>query len=306
VREPGLVHLQTAIDEALLLMAPSLPSHIVLETALQGGRAAINGDPTQIHQLVSNLCTNAVGAMPAGGRLTVALERLELAQPQRLSHGCAAAGQHLCLAVGDTGTGITPEVYARMFDPFFSTKTVGEGTGLGLSVVHSIVADLGGVLDVQTELGRGSRFALWLPVAGELEPGLLTPLIDLAQGQGQTVLVVDDETALLEFAEEMLAQLGYEPVGFASSTAALQAFRADPQRFDAVLTDETMPGLSGVALTAALLALRPGLPVVVMSGYGGEQLEAQVLAAGARELMRKPLAMRDIAECLTRVFGKSA
>ncbi|MET0517449.1 MAG: ATP-binding protein [Burkholderiaceae bacterium] len=306
VRERELVHVQTAVDEALLLLAPSLPSGVRLITERNSGGAAIEGDTTQIHQLVSNLCTNALGAMPGGGILTVEVLRRQLTQPQALSHGKVEAGPVVCIRVRDTGTGISPEVYARMFDPFFSTKTVGEGTGLGLSVVHSIVADLGGALDVRTEPGAGSEFTLWLPVAGELQPASSEHETALPQGQGQVLMVVDDEEALLEFAEEMLAQLGYEPVGFSSSAAALRAFQADPGRFDAVLSDETMPGLSGVELVTELLRIRPDVPAVIMSGYGGEQLESKVLAAGARELLRKPLAMRDIAECLARQLAPVA
>ncbi len=306
VRERVLVNLQTAVEDALLLLSPGLPSSIHLSTALRSGRAAINGDPTQIHQLVSNLCSNAIGAMPDGGELKLMLERLELGQVERLSHGSINPGPVARLSVADTGTGITPEIYARMFDPFFSTKRVGEGTGLGLSVVHSIVADLGGALDVQTTPGQGSSFTLWLPLAGELEPRTGEMSAALPNGKGQTVMVVDDEAALVEFAEEMLAQLGYEPVGFSSSMAALRAFEADPGRFDAVLTDETMPQLGGTELAARLLALKPDLPVIVMSGYGGEQLEARVLAIGARMLLHKPLAMRDIADCLAAILVPAA
>ena len=300
VRERVRVHLQSAVEEALVLLSAALPPAVRLVTELQGGRAAIQGDPTQIHQLVSNLCTNAIGAMPDGGQLTVRLERLQLAQPQRLSHGTMQPGPALRLSVSDTGTGIAPEVYARMFDPFFSTKKVGEGTGLGLSVVHSIMADLGGTIDVKTAAGRGSTFALWLPMAGEVESATGEDTAALPMGRGQTVMIVDDETALLESAEEMLAQLGYEPVGFPSSLGALQAFSEDPQRFDAVLTDETMPELSGIELTRKLLELKPGLAVLVMSGYGGDKLEDKARAAGARMLLHKPLAMRDIAEGLAR------
>ena len=303
VRERVLVPLKAVIEEALALLAPGLPAAVRMEAALRAGRIAVRGDPTQIHQLVSNLCANAVAAMPDGGVLTVGLECAELEQALRLSHGSVGPGVFACLAIADTGTGIAPEVYARMFDPFFSTKRVGEGTGLGLSVVHSIVAELGGAIDVRSAPGQGSRFSVWLPIAGdagEAETGTAPADAGMPHGDGQTVMLVDDETALLESAEEMLAQLGYEPVGFCSATAALQAFRDDPQRFDAVLTDETMPELAGTALAAELLALRPGLPVIVMSGYGGPQLEARVKAAGARALLSKPLAMRDIAEALAR------
>ncbi|MDY0743769.1 ATP-binding protein [Paucibacter sp. R3-3] len=303
VRERVLVPLKAVAEEALALLAPGLPATVRLDASLRANRVAVRGDPTQVHQLVSNLCANAVAAMPDGGVLTVGLECAELEQALRLSHGSVGPGVFACLAIADTGTGIAPEVYARMFDPFFSTKRVGEGTGLGLSVVHSIVAEMGGALDVRTASGQGSRFSIWLPIAGdagEAETGARPADAEMPRGQGQTVMLVDDEAALLESAEEMLAQLGYEPVGFCSAAGALQAFRDDPQRFDAVLTDETMPELAGTALAAELQALRPGLPVIVMSGYGGPPLEARVKAAGARALLSKPLAMRDIAEALAR------
>ncbi|WP_144006876.1 ATP-binding protein, partial [Pelomonas sp. KK5] len=278
LRERVRVPLQPAVEEALALLAPNLPPQVQLETALAGAGAAIQGDPTQIHQLVANLCTNAVGAMlPQGGRLGVTLERSLLRQGCRLSHGQVEAGAWACLAVSDSGTGITPEVLVRMFDPFFSTKRVGEGTGLGLSVVHSIVADLGGAIDVQTTAGRGSRFALWLPLADDGDAADIAARDSACetppQGRGQVVMVVDDEAALLEATEDMLAQLGYEPVGFASAAAALAQFEADPQRWDALLSDESMPELAGTELAARARALRPELPVIIVSGYGGDQLE---------------------------------
>ena len=304
VRDRQLLHLGQAVEEALQLVIPTLPERVALDTRLDSGAAAIMGDVLQIQQLVSNLCSNAVGAMPAACALRLVVDVQAHAHPVALSHGELPAGRYARLQVRDEGTGMPPEVYQRMFDPFFSTKAVGEGTGLGLSVVHSIVTDMGGAVDVQTAPGRGSTFTLWFPVAGELAPAAATgPVADTPVGQGQTILVVDDEAPLVEFAEEMLAELGYEPVGFTSSVAALAAFRADPGRFDAVLTDETMPELKGVALVTQILALRPDLPVMVMSGFGGEELEAAVLAAGACGLIRKPLSAGELAQTLAEMVG---
>ena len=148
----------------------------------------------------------------------------------------------------------------RMFDPFFTTKGVGEGTGLGLSLVHGIVADLGGAIDVRTAVGRGTTFTIWLPMAGEAMAPSDSASTELPRGHGQTVMIVDDEKALVAIAEEMLAELGYEPIGFSSSVAALEAFREAPQRFDIVLTDETMPELIGTALADKVHVLRPDFP----------------------------------------------
>jgi len=189
-----------------------------------------------------------------------------------------------------------------MFDPFFTTKGVGEGTGLGLSLVHGIVADLGGAIDVRTAVGRGTTFTIWLPIGGEATAPSVEVAAELPRGHGQTVMIVDDEKPLVSLAEEILAELGYEPVGFSSSTAALEAFRQAPQRYDIVLTDETMPELVGIDLAREIRLLRPAIPVVLMSGYSGAQLHERARAVGIREVLRKPLQSRDIAECFGRIL----
>ncbi len=206
------------------------------------------------------------------------------------------------LGVSDTGSGIPSQVLERMFDPFFTTKGVGGGTGLGLSLVHGIVADLGGAIDVRTTLGRGTAFTIWLPTAGEATAPSAEIARDLPRGKGQTVMVVDDEKPLVALAEEMLAELGYEPIGFSSSVAALEALRQAPQRYDIVLTDETMPELVGSDLAREIRLLRPAIPIVLMSGYSGAQLHERARAVGIREILHKPLQSRDIAECLGRVL----
>jgi CheY-like chemotaxis protein len=189
-----------------------------------------------------------------------------------------------------------------MFDAFFTTKGVGDGTGLGLSLVHGIVADFGGAIDVATQAGAGTTFAVWLPAAGKTQRPLAEPAGELPYGNGETVMIVDDQRSLVALAEETLAELGYEPMGFDSSVAALEAFRADPQRFDLVLTDETMPDLSGVELAREIRRVRPELPIVLMSGYSGAQLTARARATGVAEVLRKPLVARDIAEALGRAL----
>jgi CheY-like chemotaxis protein len=193
-----------------------------------------------------------------------------------------------------------------MFDPFFTTKGVGEGTGLGLSLVHGIVADLDGAIDVRTAIGRGTTFTIWLPISGEATAPADEVDVELPRGEGQAIMIVDDEKPLVALAEEMLARLGYEPVGFSSSVAALQAFRAGPQRFDVVLTDETMPEMVGTEFARQVLLLRPDIPIVLMSGYSGAQLQERARAIGIREVLRKPLQSRDIAECLGRVLIAAA
>jgi CheY-like chemotaxis protein len=189
-----------------------------------------------------------------------------------------------------------------MFDPFFTTKRVGDGTGLGLALVHGIVVNFGGVIDVATQLGVGTTFTIWLPAAGQMPMLLAEPAGELPRGNGETVMIVDDEPALVALAEETLAELGYEPVGFASSLAALQAFREEPKRFDLVLSDETMPDLSGTELAREIRQVRPEISIILMSGYGDAQLSERAQAAGVIEVLHKPLIRRDIAEPLARAL----
>jgi len=299
------VHVQSVVEETLEILAASLLPQVRLDKRLDAGDTAVVGDATQLHQVAMNLCTNALQAMERGGALTVVLDRESVPERRLLSHGTLLPGPYVRLSVSDTGSGIPPAVLERMFDPFFTTKGVGDGTGLGLSLVHGIVADFGGAIDVATQAGVGTTFAVWLPASGETPRILAAPAGELPLGNGETVMIVDDQRSLVALAEETLAALGYEPAGFDSSVAALQAFRADPQRFDLVLTDETMPDLSGVELVREIRRVRPELPIVLMSGYSGAQLTERARAAGAGEVLRKPLVRRDIAEALGRALRPS-
>jgi signal transduction histidine kinase/CheY-like chemotaxis protein len=292
---------QSVIDEALELLAPSLPPEVRLERRLDAVDTVVLGDATQFHQVTMNLCTNAVHAMPRGGVLTVTLDRVILSERGIFSHGTLAAGPYVRLMVSDTGSGIPPAVLERMFDPFFTTKRV--GTGLGLGLVHGIVADFGGAIDVETHVGAGTTFTIWLPAAVHT-PRLLTESpADVPRGRGETVMIVDDERPLVALAEETLAELGYEPVGFDSSVAALQAFRADPQRFDLVVTNESMPDLMGTELALEIRQMRPDISIILMSGYSELQLSERAQAVGIIHVLRKPLTRRDLAEPVARALA---
>ncbi len=297
------VNVQAVIEETLELLEASLPSAVRLESRLEAGNAAIIGDATHLHQVAMNLCTNALQAMEHGGVLSVVLERVTLGERRSdLRGGALLPGAYVRLVISDTGTGIPPEVLERMFDPFFTTKSVGEGTGLGLSLVHGIVADLGGAIGVTTNVGEGTRFEIWLPVAGETAKPAAEAVRELPRGSGETVMIVDDEPLLVALAEESLAELGYEPVGFHSSSAALQAFQSHSQRFDLVLTDEAMPDLSGTELAREIRLVRPTVPIILMSGHGGSPLATQAAAIGINEVLRKPLQGGDLAESVARVL----
>ena len=299
------VHIQFVVEETLELLEASLPAGIRLESRIEAGNAAIIGDATYLHQVAMNLCTNAIQAMERGGVMRVTLDCAELSESRTLSRGSLSPGPYVRLSVSDTGAGIPPAVLERMFDPFFTTKEVGEGTGLGLSLVHGIVADLGGAIDVATKAGEGTTFEIWLPVVGETAIPAAEAARTLPRGNGETVMIVDDERQLVALAEEITAQLGYEPVGFDSSAAALEAFRKTPRRFDVVLTDESMPDLIGTELAREILLIRPQIPIILMSGYGGAQLTNRAAEIGVTEVLRKPLHRRDLAESLARALGSA-
>jgi signal transduction histidine kinase/CheY-like chemotaxis protein len=296
------VHVQSVVAEALELLLPSLPPGITLTRTLQAGDTAVIGDATQIHQVVMNLCTNAMQAMPEGGALKVSLALRRREEPLALTTGEISAGEYVCLTVRDHGQGIEPEAVDRIFDPFFTTKKVGVGTGLGLSLVHGIVTDLGGGIDVVSAPDSGSTFAVWLPCSGRAAAQALAEA-RIARGDGQRILLVDDELPLVHLGEEMLAALGYEAAGYTSSVEALAAFAAEPQRFDAVLSDETMPLLSGSQLALQIRRIRPDIPIVLMSGYVGPNIAALARQANVNELLAKPLVSRDIAKALARLFA---
>ncbi|MEY8690205.1 MAG: response regulator, partial [Leptothrix sp. (in: b-proteobacteria)] len=193
----------------------------------------------------------------------------------------------------------------RLFEPFFTTKGPLQGTGLGLAVVRGVMADLGGGIDVQSAPAQGACFTLYFPwiEAPPARPDAGEPVEPaLPRGQGQAVLVVDDEPPLVELAEELLAGLGYEPIGFTSSAQALAALRLEPGRFDLVLTDEVMPGMTGTALAAAIHAVHPALPIVLASGYGGPQLELRAAAVGVVVAVRKPLARAELARAVAEAL----
>jgi PAS domain S-box-containing protein len=311
------VHVERVAREVLDQVSAKLPPSVTLHPKLHAGRSAILGDATQVHQVVTNLTTNAIHAMPDGGTLRVQLSTVRVEAPRAATIGELAAGEYVVLTVADTGIGIAPEVMERMFDPFFTTKEVGTGTGLGLSLVHGIVTELGGGVDVASKLGAGTTFTVYLPRSGEAPEAQGDPELELPRGEGQRVLVVDDEEPLVRLATRTLEELGYAPLGFTSSSAALAALRADPQRFDALIADERMPGMSGSALIREVRDIRSSMPVVLVSGYLGPTADkvdesgrfhtlglSQKIAAalGADEVLQKPLSTRDLARSLARVL----
>jgi len=297
------VHVQSVVSETLDLLQPSLPRGVTLTRELVVGDAAVFCNPTQIHQVVMNICTNAMHAMKRGGVLSVRLDLASQPKGTPITTGELPAGQYVRLSVQDQGEGIPTAMIERIFDPFFTTKGMGAGTGLGLSLVHGIVTDLGGGIDVISAPDAGTRFVIYIPWFGRVAAPKEADA-PLLHGDGERILLVDDEAALVLSGEEVIAALGYEPVGFTSSVAALDAFRAEPEAFDAILSDETMPELSGSAMAAEVRKLRSDIPIVLMSGYVTPALTTRARTAGVSEVLSKPLVRQDIARCLASVLRK--
>ena len=298
------VDVERVVCEALDQLMVKLPPNVTIMPSLRAGHAAVLGDATQVHQLVMNLTINAFQAMACGGTVRVLLEPLHIDAPLVTTTGTAAAGDYIRLEVADSGTGISPDIIERIFDPFFTTKEVGVGTGLGLSLVHGIVSELGGVIEVKSTPGVGSVFTVHLPRAGDAGEDREDKTPDVAQGNAERVLVVDDEEALLRLMTETLDGFGYLTTGFTSSQVALDAFRSQPQRYAAVITDDRMPGMTGSALLREIRRVRPTIPTLLVTGNVGADVVGRAKEAGADEVLRKPLSMRDLAAGLARVLAR--
>ena len=294
---------EPVIREVLNLLSASLPPNVILTHRFEASAARLRGDPTQAFEAVMNLCTNAIHAMAnTGGTLDVRFERRRVATPKILSHSQLAAGDYLLLSVSDQGIGITSDMMEHLFEPFFTSRNTQSGNGFGLAIVHSVVVEFGGAVDVQSTPGLGACFNLYFPESAEKSSATQSSIEVVPVGTGQRILVVDDEPDLVALAEETLKGLGYRSVGYDNPERALRALHDDPTGFDAVITDEVMPNLSGTQLTEALRAVAPRLPVLLISGYGGASLAVRAEAAGINTVLSKPLRRAELARALSTFF----
>ncbi len=278
-----------------MFLRSTVPASIEFKVALDPGVPNVLADATQIHQIMMNLGTNAWHAMKAGnGQLDVRLERIEVDAELAESHLHVRPGSYVRISVGDTGTGMDSATVSRIFEPFFTTKAPGEGTGLGLSVVHGIIRAHDGAITVYSHLGKGTKFHLYFPAHG-IEK-LETQMSDapIPRGRGERILIVDDEEPIAVLAQRMLAKLGYAAETRTSVLDALETIRSAPDTFDLVITDMTMPSMSGIDFARQLAQIRPSLPVILTTGYRGSLTLEQVRAAGIRGLLPKPPSMRSI------------
>ena len=288
-QEKKALNLGPVIKESLKLMRATLPATVELRQDISAEPCLVMADPVQMQQVVMNLCTNAAHAIgDRPGMIQVTLKQLDVDQDRAASHPDLAAGRYLRLSVGDNGRGIAPEHIEKIFDPYFTTKKPGQGTGLGLSTVHGIVKTHGGVINVYSEPDQGATFSVWLPLADEAERGAGVMEPGLYAGT-ERVLLVDDEQTLVETGRGLLERMGYQVTAFTSATEALAAFAQDPEAFDVIVTDQNMPHLSGLSLVKQATAIRPMVAIVLCTGFSEALTNADFSDLGVDQFVMKPV-----------------
>jgi len=298
------VDLPGAVKDALALLRTSLPRNVHVSTQLDEQAGSVLADPIELFQVLLNLGTNAAQAMAeAGGTLVVGVQRARPSSALSGLHPALATGQWLVLTVEDSGIGMDAPTLAHAFEPFFSTRRGEERSGLGLSIVYSIVRGMSGVIDVQSEPGEGTRVALWLPAHGQVESVIASepPGGNGAARQGR-LLLVDDEPAVLSVCKELLAVLGYEVTAVADAHEALQLVAEQPDRFDGVVTDQSMPKMTGVELAHAIWRVRPQLPIVLTTGYVEGDLIERLGDAAVVRVVGKPYSLQELGNALAELF----
>jgi signal transduction histidine kinase/ActR/RegA family two-component response regulator len=299
------VDLRILMEEVAATISGSLPPGVRLRESIAPGPVVTQGNATHLHQLAMNLCTNAVQAMPDGGELGIVLDVVENGAERTVRGGLLGPGHYVRLAIEDQGAGIDEAALPRIFEPFFSTKALGKGTGLGLSIAHGVAHTHGGAIDVEARSEGGTRFVVYLPASSATVSAAEPAALERAPtGNGETILVIDDEPGLVEMSQDLLAELGYEPVGFTSPTRALAAYDAAPGRFAAVLTDEMMPELTGTQLCARLRQQAGTLPILIATAHGGDGFEARAAQAGATRVLSKPYRKYELATALAAALAQ--
>ncbi len=305
-QDKQVVAVPPIVDEALRFLRSSLPATIDIRVQVDRDCGPVRADATQLHQVIVNLCTNAHYAMrTSGGILEVRLENVLVDPLVAAGLGGVAPGRYARLSVADTGCGMDEATRERIFEPFYTTKAPGEGTGLGLAVTHGIVSSHCGAITVYSEPGQGSTFRVYLPQCegAPVEDAVAAgPIV----GGSERVLVVDDEASLAEMDEQILTTLGYEVARFTSGPEALEAFLREPDRYDLIATDQTMPGITGLEMAQRVHAVRPELPVLLVTGFSHTVNEPAVLEAGADLVLMKPYTVRQFAEAVRGALDEAS
>lgn len=290
------------IKEAIKLLRSSIPSTISIVQKIDNTCGSVKADPIQLHQIIMNLCTNAYQAMEEhGGTLTVTLARAKLTEKDFINEPSLTPGPFVRLTVEDTGPGIDPGIQKSIFDPYFTTKEVGRGTGMGLAVVHGIVKNHGGMIRLKSTPGKGASFSIYLP---ELQNGSekeTAPDVPVPGGD-ERILFVDDEKLLADMGRQLLERLGYRAIAVTSSQEAFELIKSATEKFDLVITDQTMPDMTGSDLAKAIFTLYPEMPVILCTGYSSTMSREKALAMGIKEYVLKPIVNKDIAQIIRRIL----
>ena len=300
--QKSIISVRPIIKEALDLLRASIPSSVIIESDLDKNTKPVLADPTKIHEVLLNLATNAVHAMNRKGMMTI---RLYAACLDRVVIGHAgeiAPGEYTVIEVADTGCGMDATTLSKAFEPFFTTKAVGEGTGMGLSVVLGVLQSLGGDIQVESKVGKGTTFRLYLPVAEESVFGTMNDDALLQLSGTERILFVDDEQMLVEMAKDILTPLGYTVIGISDSRDALQFIKENGNDIDILITDQTMPGMTGIELTKEVLKIRKGLPILLCTGFSNELNPERAAAIGINEILMKPFRANEIGKSIRNIF----
>ena len=294
--------IQPLIKEGLKMIRSSIPSTISIVENIDPKSEVVLADPTEVHQILMNLCTNAYHAMEdTGGALTVSLVNNYVKPGEKSRELHLNPGEYVELAVTDTGVGIGPDIIERIFDPYFTTKETGKGTGMGLAISHGIMKNHGGTITVESQFGKGSTFRVFFPVVKkEIVPERKEN--DVIPGGNERLLFIDDETLLAEMGKDMLERLGYQVTVEQSSLEALYLFQSAPDAFDLVITDQTMPDMIGVDLARRMMQIRPDIPIILCTGYSNSVDEVSAKQIGIKEFALKPLTKRSIAGLIRKAL----
>ncbi len=301
------LQVSSIVKETLKLLRASLPATIEINHDIQAEKSLILADPIQIHSLLMNLCTNAHHAMrQTGGTLEVSVTDIIIDNETAQRYQELKPGNYIRITVSDTGTGIDPEIMDRIFDPYFTTKEVGEGSGMGLALVHSIVKNHHGEITVYSELGKGTTISVLLP---SIQTKIKEPkkIVEKPiRGGSETILFVDDEKNLVQVSKQRLERLGYAVIGTTSSPEALEIFSHNPHIFDLIITDQTMPKMTGAELAQKMLKIRPDIPIILATGFSELVSKERSKALGISEFIMKPLFSDEIADLVRRVLDNNS
>jgi len=303
--EKSLISLVTIVKEALKLIRSVTPSHITIrQNCTVSAERSILADPTQMHQMVMNLCLNAADAMPDGGVLEISLEEVQVETESRPEQTQLPSGCYLKLTVRDNGAGIPPEVRERIFEPYFTTKQVGKGTGMGLAVVHGVIKEHGGNIAVSSEPGRGTAFEICLPIV-EATPDTEIESTPVVAAGSESILFVDEETMITNLQRSQLGKWGYRVTATENSATALGIFRANPQDFDLVITDQSMPGLTGIKLAQAIHEISPSTPIILCTGFDEGISRENARMIGIHAILSKPTTGAEFSHTIRSVLDEA-